>query len=113
MFRPNRYGKLSRKIGKNIYGETTWSSWLNVPCAVVTDVDKIDKTPVRSDSSASRGAAEERTAVAKYLFPKNVMIGQDDKFEIDDLSLRVIAVQKRFSVLGAFDHLEVDFDISP
>ncbi|MCK1543420.1 hypothetical protein IVB12_16000 [Bradyrhizobium sp. 179] len=113
MFIPNRTGKLSRKIGRNIYGETTWSSWANVPCAVVTNLDQVEKTPVRSDSSASRAAAEERVAVAKYLFEKHVQIGQDDKFEIDDLVLRVIAVQKRFSVHGVLDHLEVDFDIAP
>lgn len=113
MFIPNRAGKLSRKIGRNIYGETTWGAWVSVQCAVVTNLDQIEKTPVRSDSSASRAAAEERIAVAKFLFPKNVQIGQDDKFEIDDLTLRVITVQKRFSVLGVLDHLEVDFDIAP
>jgi hypothetical protein len=113
MFRPNRLGKLTRRLGTNIYGEKTFKRPVTVQCAVVTDLDKVNKTPVRSDSSASRGAAEERTAVAKYLFPANVQIGQDDTFEIDDLSLRVIAVQKRFSVFGVLDHLEVDFDIAP
>jgi hypothetical protein len=113
MFIPNTTGLLARRIGTNIYGESTYRKPITVQCAIVTDFAPISKTPVRSDSSASRGAAEEATAVAKVLFPARVAIAPEDRFEIAGLSLRVIAIQKRFSVLGALDHLEVDFDIAP
>jgi hypothetical protein len=113
MFRPNTTGLLTRKLGRNIYGEPTFYPAKTVPCGIVDNLDQLAKTPVRSDSSASRGAAEEATAVAKILFPANVVIGKDDVFAIQGLTLRAIAVQKRFSVAGVLDHLEVDFDIAP
>lgn len=113
MFRPNQYGMLSRRLGANIYGERTWSAPVRVPCGIVDNAKSVVKTPVRSDSSASRGAAEEQVAVVKILFPAKVLIAQDDKFEINDLKLRASAVQLRFSVTGALDHREVDFDILP
>jgi hypothetical protein len=112
MFRPNKTGKLTRRLGRNIHGEATFRAPVDVACAIVTDLGNIKKTPVRSDSSASRGAGEETIAVAKILFPRNVEIGQDDTFAIEGLSLRVIGIQKRFAVSGALDHLEVDFDIA-
>jgi hypothetical protein len=113
MFIPNTFGLLSRRQGTNVYGERTYHAPVKVACAIVTNLDQVQKTPVRSDSSATRANAEERTAVVKILFPASVAIGQDDTFEIAGLSLRVITVQQRFSVLGVLDHREVDFDISP
>jgi hypothetical protein len=113
MFRPNTTGMLTARLGTNIYGERTYRLPVKVPCAIVTDLSSIGKSPVRSDSSASRGAAEETTSVAKLLFPANVTIGKDDTFQIAGMSLRVIAVQQRFSVFGVLDHLEVDFDVAP
>ena len=64
---------------------------------------------VRTDQSASRGNAEERTEIAKLLFPSTVTIGLEDKFEILGHTLRVIKIQPRNSVLGRLDHYEVDF----
>lgn len=113
MFRPNTTGVLTRRLGRNVFGEATFRAPITVPCGVVTDLGQIQKTPVRSDSSASRGAGEEAVAVAKILFPSSVTIGADDTFEIAGLKLRVIGVQRRISVTGALDHLEVDFDIAP
>jgi hypothetical protein len=113
MFIPNNYGQLSRKLGANIYGERTFQAPVTVPCAIVDNTDQLKKTPVRADSSASRGAAEEDVSVAKILFPANIAIAKDDTFAITDLKLRVTMVQKRFSVFGVLDHLEVDFDAAP
>jgi hypothetical protein len=113
MFIPNAKGMLTRRLGRNVYGEATFYPAIPVPCAIVDNLDQVAKTPVRADSSASRGAAEETTATVKILFPANVVIGKDDTFTIAGLSLRVIAVQQRFSVHGVLDHREVDFDIAP
>lgn len=107
---PNTSGQLSHKTGHDGYGQAAYSAPLTVPCAVVTMTQKTKKTPIRADSSASRGAAEERLSIAKILFPTNVTIGQEDRFDILGASLRVIAVQPRNDVLGVLDHYEVDFE---
>jgi hypothetical protein len=113
MFIPNTKGQLTRKLGRNIYGEPTYYPPITVPCGIVDNLEQLAKTPVRADSSASRGAAEETTATVKILFPANVVIDKDDTFAIAGLSLRATAVQQRFSVFGDLDHKEVDFDIAP
>jgi DNA-binding transcriptional regulator/RsmH inhibitor MraZ len=84
-----------------------------VPCAIVHSTRANLKTPVRADSSASRGAAEEKVAVSKILFPKTVAIDTNDKFEIDGKILRVTGIEERKNVLGQLDHFEVDFEMFP
>lgn len=113
MFRPNTTGMLSRRTTKNQYAEWVFADPVEVACGVVDTVRKLLKTPVRADSSASRGAAEEATAVYKILFLPDVGIRTNDHFQIDGLTLRATAVTPRRSVLGVLDHHEVDFDIWP
>jgi hypothetical protein len=113
MFMPNTTGLLSRHTGRNQYSEPAFAAPIAVPCAVVDTLHKVQKTPVRADSSASRGASEEQLAAYKVLFPKTVSIGINDKFQIDGLTLRVIGITPRRSVLGMLDHFDVDFDIHP
>lgn len=112
MFIPNKFGMLSRKGNRNIYGEASYVAPVKVPCAIVGNSLKVQKTPVRADSSADRGASEETVIVAKILFPASVQIGEGDKFEIEGLALRAVTIEKRFAVIGGrLDHLEVDFGV--
>lgn len=113
MFIPNNFGLLSRTNGRNIYGEPKFSTPKRVPCGIVNNKVSTEKTPVRADSSADRGAAEEEIAAAKILFPATVVIGKGDKFQIYDMTLRVIGVEIRVSIGGVIDHKEVDFAIWP
>jgi hypothetical protein len=113
MFVPNTFGMLSRRSIKNAYGEYSFAAPVRVPCAIVHSTRKNLKTPVRADSSASRGAAEEKIAVSKLLFPKTVAIDTNDKFEIDGKVLRVIGIEERKNVLGQLDHFEIDFEMFP
>jgi hypothetical protein len=110
---PNTFGMLSRRGAKNIYGEFAFQAPKRVPCAIVHSTSANLKTPVRADSSASRGAAEEKVAVTKILFPANVAIATNDKFEIDGKILRVTGIEDRKNVLGKLDHFEVDFEMFP
>lgn len=113
MFIPNTTGMLSRANGRDVYGQFQWSAPAQVRCAVVHLNKLIQKTSVRTDSSASRGNAEETIATAKILFPTSVAIGAEDKFEIQGFKMRVTAIEPRRSVLGKHDHNEVDFEILP
>lgn len=113
MFLPNNKGFLSRKNGTNAYGETSWSDPVEVECGVVHLNKKMDKTTVRTDSSATRGHAEEFLSDSKILFPAYVQIGLDDRFEIHGIVMVATSVEKRYAVTGDLDHYEVDFRIAP
>jgi hypothetical protein len=106
---PNTTGSLSRKLAKDVYAQLSYAAPVTVPCSIVHLTTKAIKTPVRADSSATRGNAEEEVSVSKILFPTTVTIGYDDKFEIGGVALRVIGVEQRRDVLGNLDHFEVDF----
>ena len=106
MFIPNRNGLLSRQIARNAYGEPTFAAAQSVACGVVR-LERVDqKTSVRSDSSASRGNANEYVANAVVLFPAAVEPKVGDKFEIEGLMLRITTRHPRIAVSGRLDHYE-------
>jgi hypothetical protein len=111
MFIPNTTGILARKTGNDVYAQPIYGAPLTVACSIVHLTDKIQKTPVRADSSASRGNAMEEVSVSKILFPATVTIGGEDKFVINGINLRVIGVEVRRDVFGVIDHYEVDFGL--
>lgn len=110
MYRPNTTGMLSRADAKNEFAERSYSDPVEVACAVVFLKTMIVKTTVRSDSSATRGNAEELTAQAKVLFSPSTDVKMNDKFEKDGVALRVVGVQPRRAVTGKLDHIEVDME---
>lgn len=112
MFRPNTKALLRRAGGRNVYGEQQVDAGQVVPCAVVHLNKKVQKTPVRADSSASRGNAEEFVSVSKILFPAKVQLAIGDVLEIHGVRLRATAVEPRLDVPGRLDHFEVDFEIA-
>lgn len=111
MFLPNTFGMLSPHIGKNVYGEPLFGAPKKVACAVVHAKSIRQRTAIRTDSSASRANAEELISKTHILFPANVSIGIDDRFQIDGLTLRAGAIESRHSVFGEIDHYEVEFEI--
>ncbi len=69
-----------------------------------------EPTSVRSDSSASRGNAQELVMTnAKILFPAHVRIAIGDRFEIQSYDLGLVGREPRISVAGELDHLECLF----
>src|SRR5258708_3152 len=114
MFIPNNFGFLSRKGTRNIYGEFSYLGAQKVPCGIVDSLSLNQKTPVRADSSADRGAADEQVAKWKVLFPASVPVGKDDRFDIAGVHLVASGITPRFNVIGGvLDHYEVDFDVWP
>jgi hypothetical protein len=103
---------LLRKTARNIHGETVWADPIEVPCGVVHLKKTVQKSSVRTDSSASRGNAEEIVVSAKILFPVYVEIEQGDRFEIMGFRLEAINIEPRNNVRGEHDHNEADFRIS-
>lgn len=111
MFIPNIVGLLSRKTGDDLYGQGVFGPAKPVQCAVVHAQHVAQKTPVRADSSASRGNAEEEIAVAKFLFAKTVSIAIDDKFVALGMTMRVMKAEARLDVNGLLDHYEVELGL--
>jgi hypothetical protein len=109
MFLPNTTGLLTHKTGQDRFAQATYAEPKTVPCGIVHLNKAAAKTSVRTDSSASRGNAEEQVSVAKILFPITVAIVAGDKFEIQGITLRVLTIEPRLDVLGRHDHNEVDF----
>jgi hypothetical protein len=103
----NQPGQLTRKIGTSRRGEPLYA---DTPQRVMVDVihlvGKIAPTSVRTDSSASRGNAEEMTAAAKILFQVSAKPQRGDRFVIHGIVLRIETVEPRADTFGQLDHWE-------
>lgn len=108
MFTPNQKGTFKPKTGRNLDGEETYGDPLPLALSVVRLAARSEKTSVRSDSSASRGQADQMVAESVIL-TKN-LLGVDDLVEIVGMTLRVIGTHPRFTVSGALDHWEVSLE---
>lgn len=113
MFVPNNSGLLSSINGTNAFGEITHGKARRVACGVVDLAGAVEKTAVRADSSASRGAADEVQSVATILFKINVAPRLGDLFVIAGRRLRIISIAPRYAVAGFLDHFECDFEAFP
>lgn len=114
MFRPNLVGKLSKVVGRDVHSRITYGEPTDCPFAAVNLQVGAQKTSVRADSSASRGAADEVAAMrAKILVVKYVSISIGDKFEFDGQKFRIEAIHPRRSTMGRLDHFECDMEIIP
>lgn len=114
MFRPNTYCQLSRKSGRDVFGQQKLAVvGTAVPCAVVTLAPVASASPVRADSSASHAASEMMTAAVMILFPASVAIAYDDIVEVVGVRARVTGVQPRLNVMGRLDHFEVTGELAP
>ena len=111
MFRPNLKCKVSKVTGTDLYGKRTYGTPETVPFAIVKLERSSEKTSVRTDSSASRGSAQEILADARFLFPKNVTLQEGDLIEFGDFKLTVVSVWPRYRVTGELDHWQVDCNI--
>ena len=86
---------------------------MTVKCGIVHLKTADETTSVRTDSSASRSAAEEIINQAKILVPADVAIKKGDYFKVHGIELRAFKVEPRIAVTGRLDHYEVDFEHWP
>jgi len=108
MFIPNTTASVRRRTGTNVRAEEVFGAASTIACAVVRLEAKEQKTSVRADSSASRGAADEHVTDAKMLFPKTFRPQKGDRVLVQSIDLRVVSVHPRLNVLGLLDHYETD-----
>lgn len=113
MFTPNLVGNLYRSTGFDSYGRSSFSDFVLCPFASVTLKKTSQKTSVRADSSASRGAADEIVSNARILVPGYIVIEVGDEFEFQTTRYRIVSKHVRRSVFGRVDHIECDLEILP
>ena len=111
MFRPNLKCQVAKLLGADMYGKRTYGDYTTQSFAIVKLEQKTDKTSVRTDSSASRGSAQEILADARFLFPKNVDLAEGDRIKFGGFTLTVVSVWPRHRVTGELDHWQVDCNI--
>lgn len=112
MFIPNTTGVLAALTGNSIDGSPTFGTPATVRCGLVRLAEADEKTSVRTDSSASRGAAEEKIIKrGKVLFPASVTVAHGAKFTIYGVIMRVVSVEPRIAITGELDHHECDLEI--
>jgi hypothetical protein len=114
MFSPNNIGALWALTGRDVHNREQWAASIPCPFATVNLETTSQKTTVRADSSASRGAAEEVVSgQAKILVAKTMTVKIGDRFSFDDQRYRISGVHKRRSVFGKIDHFECEMEILP
>jgi hypothetical protein len=91
----------------DLYGQPKLSIRAREKCAIVKMVLAAQKTSVRADSSASRGAADEVIADAVLLFPPYTKVGVDDLIDIMGVALKVTGKAPKVSLDGRLDHYRV------
>ena len=113
MFEPNVLGQLRTRTGRDIHGRAIYGPLRGCPFGIVNLAIGSQKTTVRADSSASRGAADETVAQrAKILVPTYVTIKIGDQFLFDGMTFDVSAVHTRCGISGLVDHYEIDMELA-
>lgn len=111
MLIPNTTAVLTPGAGVNKYGEPSWGTPRTVRCAVVRLDTTSEKTSVRTDSSASRGNADEVTTMSKILIMPEGAPSIGDRLVIAGLTFRIMNRHLRYDVNARLDHYECDLEI--
>ena len=112
MFIPNTKCQFYKRTGNTLYGKAAYAPPVTLPCGIVQLQVKTATTSVRSDTTGSRGAAQDDTAQSKILFPASATLVQGDLVKFNQFQLIVASVQPRLAISGQVDHWEVTLKIS-
>jgi hypothetical protein len=107
MFIPNIRCWIRPMMTANVYGESQLGSAIHELCSVVRLRKMVVHTTVRSDSSATRGHADENEANCVILLGPKTKAKQGDQLEAAGVKVRINDIQPRFGVMGQLEHYEV------
>ncbi|OAD82875.1 hypothetical protein ATN89_17485 [Comamonas thiooxydans] len=100
-----------KKLGVSAYSEPIYAERpVKERCAPVRLRFKSMATTVRTDSSGTRGHAEEEVAEIRILVPPLSVVRIDDVIGMLETKVRVIGREPRFNVRGILDHYELTCD---
>ena len=100
-----------KRRGNDVYGQPLYAPGVPTKVGVVKMQEKRIHSTVRSDSSGTRGHAEEATADVIVLMSKKLSLGINDKIEFEFITTRVMGIMPRYDVLGRLDHFQVECSI--
>src|SRR4051794_22907410 len=103
---------LHERKTRDVFGQTTLTVGVPALCAVVKFDVGAQKTSVRTDSSASRGNAEEIMADARILLPPLFKPSIGTIVELHGYRIEVKSVHPRLTVFGQLDHYQCDCDVA-
>lgn len=113
-FTPNMVATIRRRIGLDVYGMPILGEPKEIQIAVVNARRRQEKTTVRSDSSASRGAADQITTdLGRILVARHEAVEIGDVISFDGDSYMVVSRHLRRTVFGTLDHYECDIEVLP
>lgn len=107
MYPLDQKATLQRITGRNINGEATIADPINIHISVVRLNQEIEKTSVRTDSSASRGSSKEKLLSATILTNTDVKPEPGDKINFIGREYEVASLEERFDLFGHLDHYQL------
>jgi hypothetical protein len=108
MFRPNFNCTVFVSSGTtDVYGQPLPSTAYKERCSIIKLNVTNEKSSVRADSSASRGAARELETNSVILLTKTTRAAIDDVVEVNSMKIRVTGKFPRHDLQGALDHYEI------
>lgn len=94
-------------VGFDKFGQEQLGNAVSTKCTIISLSLKTGPTSVRTDSSASRGSSQEKTSEARILLAPG-LASMNAKVEVSGRSLRIMAIDPRYTMGGTHDHDEVD-----
>lgn len=109
MFTPNNNCRIQLASSEtDVHGQPILGRWLTEKCSIVRLPVQSQKTSVRADSSASRGAAQELETNAKILLGARTKASIDDLVKVAGIDLRIVSKEPRYDAGGRLDHYEIN-----
>ena len=112
MFRPNQVCYILVASGRtDVYGQPLAATRVREQCAIVTLKVTNKPTSIRSEKSATRGAAREPITDSMILLTAKTAAKIDDLIDLGGFTFRVLSMNPRYTLSGTLDHYEVTVSI--
>lgn len=108
MFKGNQQCRVYDPPRSNAYGQKVPSTTSrSTKCSIVKLMRMVEKSSVRTDTSGTKGGADEVIADCKVLMSPLESIDLDSLVEVYGVRFRVTAINPQFDTKGRIHHIEV------
>jgi hypothetical protein len=108
---PNVPATLRQQQGYDLQSKPAWGRGLAIKVAIVTLKNKVERSSVRADSSASRGRVDEARADGIVLVPAGIEVGLQDRLVLLGVTYEVASVFPRIGLDGQLGHSQIELRI--
>lgn len=99
---------ITNRIGDDLYGAPVFGMGRNAKCAVLKLSKLRQSTTVRTDSSGTRGHADEEIDDAHLLLLAGEKININDSIHVGGFKILVSSIRVRYNIYEKIDHLEIE-----